>query len=79
MTTAGEGGRCQARGESRRDDDGGRRGQTPTGQGQERRDDDGTRGGAEWARDESRRGGEQRRKLDEFVHLRRNWFTTKKS
>jgi hypothetical protein len=39
---------------------------------------DGTRGGAERARDESRRGGEQRRKLDEFVHLRRNWFTTKK-
>jgi hypothetical protein len=44
-----------------------------------RHDANGTRGGAERARDESRRGGEQRRKLDEFVHLRRNWFTTKKS
>ena len=32
-------------------------------------DDDGRRGGAEWARDET----------SEFVHLRRNWFTTKKS
>jgi hypothetical protein len=35
VLTAGEGGRRRARDESRRNDDGGRRGRTPTGQGRE--------------------------------------------